>query len=752
MQTVLKVAGNLYLSLGLATLAACGGGGGDSSAVPTVAPLITSQPANATVTEGNTAQFSVAATGTAPLTYQWRRNGAAIAGATSSVYATPALTIADNATQYSVVVTNSAGAVSSASALLTVNAGLSELSLLAGTSTGLGYLDGASSTARFGSPYAIAFDASGNAYVSDFANSVIRKIDPAGTVSTFAGAAGLSGQQDGLQGNARFSFPRGLTVDASGVVYVADYDGNTIRRISSAGAVTTLAGSAVAGSGDGTGPTAQFDAPSSVALDGVDLLVTDSRNHTIRRVTPAGVVTTVAGQALTPGAADGVGTAATFTTPWAIAPAGAGRFIILERFPARLRLLQGATVTTLATFPGPASGHEGLAVDSSGNAFVAATFAHIIYRWDQATGVISVVAGTSGASGAVDGIGAQARFTRPRGMAFRNAGELVIADTGNRSLRGLSLATQAVTTFSGSLRAAGYVDANGSAARFGSPFAIRPEATGALLLLDFDSGAVRRVTATGSVSTFSASAAGAAGLAPESSGSVLIAKPDASVIERVSPAGVGSLFAGTPNLRGSSDGPIATALFDDPRALATDSAGGVFVADGNGTIRYISPAGIVSTYAGAALQNAFVDGPRAQARFQYPTELALDGLGNLYVLDAGTHAVRKIDASGIVSTVAGKAFEPGHADGPGSVARFNNPQALAVDAANNVYVADFSNHVIRKIAPAGLVSTVVGSVGIGTFQPGALPGRIAFPGSIAIVGRNLYIAHEDGVARVTYVP
>ncbi len=114
MQTVLKVAGNLFVALALAALAACGGGGGDSPAVPAVAPLITSQPANATVTEGNTAQFSVAATGTAPLTYQWRRNGAVIAGATAAAFVTPVLTIADNATQYSVVVANTAGSVTSA--------------------------------------------------------------------------------------------------------------------------------------------------------------------------------------------------------------------------------------------------------------------------------------------------------------------------------------------------------------------------------------------------------------------------------------------------------------------------------------------------------------------------------------------------------------------------------------------------------------------------------------------------------------
>ena len=754
MLTIRNLIGIVALSY-LAALSGCGGGGDSGGGLPppsTTSPAITSQPADATALEGNTAQFGVTAIGTAPLTYQWQRNGAPIVGATSATYVTPVLTLADSGAQYSVVVTNTAGAAASNRAALTVNPGMSELSLLAGTATGSGYLDGARDGARFASPYALAFDTSGNAYVSDGGNAVIRKIDTAGIMSTLAGLAGLRGLVDGASANARFSFPRGLTLDVGGVIYVADYDAHAVRRITPAGVVTTLAGSGSPGASDNIGAAASFNAPSGVAIDGTDLLVTDSLNHTIRRITQAGAVTTEAGQAAQSGSADGPGATARFAAPWAIAAAGPGRFIILERATSRLRLLQGGMVTTLATLPVGTTMAEGLAVDAAGNAYVTSAGAHVVYRWDQASGVITVVAGTVGTPGAVNGPVAQALFTRPRGLAFRSASELVVADTGNRSLRSLSLAMQAVTTFAGSQRTPGFVNGVGTAARFGAPYTLRANSAGNLMLIDFDNRALREVSPAGDVSTFYVANDFIDGIAPESSGSVLIGRGSLSIIERISPTGTASVFAGIPNQPGANDGPLATAQFAQPRAIARDAVGGFYVGDDNGTIRYISPAGSVSTSAGVANQQFVVDGPRATARVQSPFEVAVDSLGNVYFLDGATHAVRKLDVAGNVSLFAGSYSQAGHTDGPALSARFNGPVALAIDGSNNIYIADTFNHAIRKISPAGVVSTVVGSAGVGTFQFGSLPGRIAFPSGITIVGRTLYISHEDGVSRVTYVP
>ena len=755
MRTNRNLIGVIALSY-LAALSACGGGGGSGAGLAPqslTAPVITAQPADATAVEGDTAQFGVSASGTLPLTYQWQRDGVPIVGATSATYVTPVLTLADSAAQYSVVVVNSAGSVTSNRASLTVNPGVSELSLLAGTATGSGYLDGARDSARFASPYALAFDTSGNAYVSDGGNFIIRKIDTAGNVSTLAGLAGRRGLVDGASANARFSFPRGLAIDVGGVIYVADFDAHAVRRITSTGVVTTFAGSGAAGALDGLGAAASFNAPSGVAIDGTDLLVTDSLNQTIRRVTQTGLVTTEAGQAGQSGSADGPSATARFTAPWAIAAAGPGRFIIVERSsPARLRLLQGGMVTTLATLPVGTTMSEGLAVDAAGNAYVTSAGTHVVYRWDQASGLITVVAGIVGTPGAVNGTVSQALFTRPRGLAFRSASELVVADTGNRSLRSVSLAMQAVTTFAGSHRTPGFVNGVGTAARFGAPTTLRGNSAGNLMLIDFDNRAVREVSPAGNVSTFYVVNDFIDGIAPESLGSVLIGRGSLSIIERISPTGTASVFAGIPNQPGANDGPLATAQLAQPRTIARDTVGGLYVGDDNGTIRYISPAGSVSTSAGVANQQFVIDGPRATARVQSPFEIAVDSLGNVYFLDGATHAIRKLDPAGTVSLFAGSYSEAGHTDGPALTARFNGPLALAIDASNNIYVADSYNHAIRKISPAGVVSTAVGSAGVGTFQFGSLPGRIAFPSGIAIIGRTLYIAHEDGVSRVTYVP
>ena len=297
----------------------------------------------------------------------------------------------------------------------------------------------------------------------------------------------------------------------------------------------------------------------------------------------------------------------------------------------------------------------------------------------------------------------------------------------------------------------GLVDGPGAAARFGAPTTLKTNGAGNLTLVDFDNRALRQVSPAGDVSTFYIVNDFIDGIAPEPSGSVLIGRGSLSIIQRISATGTASVFAGITNQAGATDGPLATALFAQPRAIAPDAVGGFYVGDDNGTIRYISPAGSVSTSAGVANQQFVVDGPRATARVQSPFELTVDSLGNVYFLDA-TAGIRKLDAAGNVSLFAGSHSEAGYIDGPALSARFNGPIALAIDASNNIYIADTYNHAIRKISPAGVVSTVVGSAGVGTFQFGGLPGRIAFPTGIAIIGRTLYIAHEDGVSRVTYVP
>jgi sugar lactone lactonase YvrE len=216
------------------------------------------------------------------------------------------------------------------------------VSTFAGTAGIAGSADGTGAAAQFNSPCGIAVDAAGNVYVSEGVNCMIRKITPAGAVSTLAGAAGAAGSADGTGPAARFDHPAGLAVDGAGNLYVADYTNDTIRKVTAEGVVTTLAGyREVAASADGTGSAARFWCPAGVALDaGGTLYVADSGNNTIRAVTPAGVVTTLAGTPGNwgaPGGTDGTGAAAAFAAPLGIAVGADGTVYVADTGNAAIR-------------------------------------------------------------------------------------------------------------------------------------------------------------------------------------------------------------------------------------------------------------------------------------------------------------------------------------------------------------------------------------------------------------------------------
>ena len=280
---------------------------------------------------------------------------------------------------------------------------------LAGTAGQIGSADGTGSAARFNSAYGVAVDSAGNVYVADTGNDTIRKITPAGVVTTLAGTAGQFGSADGTGSAARFEFPEGVAVDSAGNVYVADTINDTIRKITPAGVVTTLADMAgQVGSADGTGSAARFDYPTGVAVDSAgNVYVADDGNDTIRKITPAGVVTTLAGMAGQVGSADGTGSAARFAYP------------------------------------------EGVAVDSAGNVYVADTGNDTIRKITPA-GVVTTLAGTPGQAGSADVTGSAARFDDPTGVAVDSAGNVYVAGVGIFPIRKITPAG-VVTTLAGGI-------------------------------------------------------------------------------------------------------------------------------------------------------------------------------------------------------------------------------------------------------------------------------------------------------------
>ncbi|HEX7706254.1 MAG TPA: NHL repeat-containing protein, partial [Thermoanaerobaculia bacterium] len=455
--------------------------------------------------------------------------------------------------------------------------------------------------------------------------------NPPYTFTHFAGSTGGPGWFDGTGSAGRFSVPSGVATDGSGNVYVADYYNHTIRRITPAGAVTTLAGLAGnAESADGTGSAARFRYPTGVATDGSgNVYVADQGNHTIRKITPTGMVTTLAGLAESWGSADGTGSSARFHGP-----------------------------TDVAT-------------DGSGNVYVADYNSQTIRKVTPA-GVVTTLAGLAGGGGSADGTGSAARFNYPSGVATDGSGNVYVADPSNQTIRKITPAG-VVTTLAGLAGTSGSADGSGSAARFYGPSGVATDGSGNVYVADYRNHTIRKVTPAGTVTT----------------------------------------LAGLAGTSGSADGSGSGARFNGPISVATDGSGNVYVADPfNQTIRKVTPAGVVTTLAGLTGTVGSADGTKSAARFSYPAGVATDGSGNVYVADQQNHTIRKITSAGVVTTLAGLAGSFGSADGTGSVARFDSPTGVATDGNGNVYVADPQNHTIRKITPAGVVTTLAGLAGV----------------------------------------
>jgi sugar lactone lactonase YvrE len=250
----------------------------------------------------------------------------------------------------------------------------------------------------------IGLDSSGNAYIADTLNNTVRKVTPAGVVTTIAGTAGSLGSTDATGTAARFNSPAGLTIDTAGNIYVADTGNNLIRKITPAGVVTTLAGTVhFTGSDDGVGTQATFGAPYGIVVDPAgNLYVADNNYHNIRKIAPNGTVTTLAGRAGSKGSSDGIGTQARFNSP------------------------------------------SGIAIDKSGNLYVADTGNNLI-RMITPAGAVTTIAGTAGASGSADGAGATARFNNPNGIAVDSSGTVYISDTDNQTIRKGTIVASTVT-------------------------------------------------------------------------------------------------------------------------------------------------------------------------------------------------------------------------------------------------------------------------------------------------------------------
>ncbi|HWW43931.1 MAG TPA: hypothetical protein VN180_02575, partial [Acidimicrobiia bacterium] len=487
--------------------------------------------------------------------------------------------------------------------------------------------------------------------------------------------------------SAMLNYPNGVAVDPGGRLVIADT--GRIRRVAADGTISTVAGNGVYGfSGDGGPATAAaFASPQAVAVDAAGaILIVDAGNDRLRRVTPDGTVTTIAGNGLAGSSGDGGPATAASLCPYSVAVEPDGGVVIGDLVNNRVRrIAPDGTISTLAGTGafgssgdgGPATAAslasvEGVAVDRRGDVYLASgSGGHV--RMVAPDGTISTVAGNGSFGYAGDGGPATAaEMLFPLDVAVGPRGETYIADSLDNRIREVA-SDGTMTTLAG----------NGLAGSSG------------------DGGPATQ-----------ASFVRADGVAVDRSGDVFIADAGTNRVREVTPDGRISTVAGDgfPGFSGDG-GPAIHASLNSPVRVAVDGSGDLLIADsGNSRIRRVSPSGIISTVAGNGTRGFSGDGgPATAASLSSPDSVTTDALGNVYIADAGNQRIRKVTTDGRIGTVAGNGGIGYAGDGgPATSASFDFPESVAVGPGGELYIADSHNQRIRSVSVAGIITTVAG--------------------------------------------
>lgn len=615
--------------------------------------------------------------------------------------------------------------------------------------------------ATFHYPYGVAVDSMGNIYVTDSGSHAIRKITPSDVVTTLAGN-GISGFTDDIGSAAKFNKPQGIAIDAFDNIYVADTNNHAIRKITMNGVVTTLAGGGIKGFLNANGRLATFNTPVGVAVNKFgDIYVTDTLNYAIRKITSTGTVSTLAGSGYND-YINGIGGNARFNYLNAIAVDSKGNVYVGDsKYATTIRkITPEGFVTTFVTSGKEAdlAGVYGISVDESDNLYIVDIRKVIKITADGMK--YTILAGTNNMllyDSNPDGLFMDVFFERDRGIAVDKSGTIFVVDSINNAIRKV-MPGKTISTLAGGLP--GLNDGIGTSARFKWPQDIAVDNNGNAFVID-NFNVIRKISKEGAVSTIagkplptddlfgyntniiSNSVDGVGGYA-EFSGLrkiTLDANKNIYVTERnkirkITPQGlVTTLILSDKDIisiqgitvdfyeniyinarrnsgtqiddvssiyKITSNGLVthfASGLGTGENGMAIDKNGNVFVADSrNNSIIKITSAGISTTLAGNAV-SGLADGIGSAAKFNSPIGVTVDEKGNVFVADSGNNAIRKITPDGVVTTIAGNGSS-GYSNGVNNpVITFYYPKGIAVDKNGHLFVADTINNAIRVILP-----------------------------------------------------
>jgi trimeric autotransporter adhesin len=590
-------------------------------------------------------------------------------------------------------------------------------------------------TQAIDSPVAVAVDGSGGFYISSMIQDAIYRVLADGSIRTIAGiGANGSPGDNGKNAATPINAPNSMTVDAAGNLYVVDTYNNRIYEIATTGLIVTVAGNGTSGYSGDEGPAleAQLNEPMGVAVDsGSNLYIADTNNHRIRKITSAGIITTVAGNGTRGFSGDGG--------------------------PAKSAQLNEPMA---------------LEIDAKGDLYFADSSNNRIRKIDHA-GIITTIAGngTYGFSG--DGGSAiAAQLAQPMDVAIDLFGNLYIADTNNYRIR--KVAPTGIITTIGGIGTLGFINDGGMATKAAfQPAAISIDSFGELYIADKVHNRIRKIAATGIITT--AAGNGTSGNGGHGSGTneAMLHKPTGITVAggelyiadtlndrviKVTLEGTIATVAGNGTAGYGGDGGVATkAKLHYPSGVVVDSMGNLYIGDYlNHRIRKVTPKGIITTVAGNGISGFGGDGGMAtKAQLSYPSGVMVDTANNFYIADTGNHRVRKVTPGGIITTIAGNGTYGFGGDGMWATeAQLDSPYSLTVDLMGNLYVADSGNNRIRKITPAGIVNTIAGNgeEGFSGDCGPAINAKLKSPQNVTIdTEGNLYIADtcNNRIRRVT---